>query len=134
MLRAMDKKQEISVLQSLKGDTYFAQFFGGLDIDLMCQNIQNDYPIELGCQFNKKAELKEQEMHEQQLKNIERIDNLVRAMIDSCQGDMNDQMYETLVNEVGKLFIIKYKRHQGYPLTDKEIDYMIAFMDNKIGD
>lgn len=130
----MDRKQEIEVLQSLKGDTYFAQFFGGLDIDLMCENIKNDFPIELGCQFNQKAAQIEKERRDQQLKNIERIDNLVRAMIDSCQGDMNDQMYESLVNEVGKLFIIKYKRHQGYPLTDKEIDYMIAFMDNKIGD
>ena len=51
----MEKKQEIEILQSLKGDTYFAEYFGGLDIDIMCANIKNDHPIELGCAFAKKS-------------------------------------------------------------------------------
>ena len=41
----MTKQEEIDILQSLKGDTYFAQFFGSKDIDQMCQNINNDFAI-----------------------------------------------------------------------------------------
>lgn len=43
----MTKEKEIALLQELKGDTYFAQFFGS-DIDTMCKNIRRDYPIEFG--------------------------------------------------------------------------------------
>ena len=45
--KVMTKQDEIEVLQSLKGDTYFSQFFTSNDIDQMCQNIRNDFPIEL---------------------------------------------------------------------------------------
>ena len=34
----MTKEKEIQILQSLKGDTYFAQMFGD-DIDRMCENL-----------------------------------------------------------------------------------------------
>lgn len=44
----MEKAKEIELLQSLKGDTYFAQLFGDQQIDAMCENIRNDYPIECG--------------------------------------------------------------------------------------
>lgn len=44
----MEKVKEIELLQSLKGDTYFAQLFGDEQIDAMCENIRNDYPIEYG--------------------------------------------------------------------------------------
>lgn len=44
----MEKVKEIELLQSLKGDTYFAQLFGDQQIDAMCENIRNDYPIECG--------------------------------------------------------------------------------------
>ena len=51
----MIKQEEIQVLQSLKGDTYFAQKFGS-DIDQMCENIKNDFPIEMGCVFMTETE------------------------------------------------------------------------------
>ena len=130
----MERKKEIEVLQSLKGDTYFNQFFSSQDIDQMCENIKNDFCIELGCQFNKKAEILEKEKREQLHRMNDKIENLVRAMIDSCEGEMNEEMYESLVHEVGKLFIIKYKHQKGYMLTDNEIVYLIEFMDKKIGD
>lgn len=47
----MEKVKEIELLQSLKGDTYFAQLFGNQQIDAMCQNIRNDYPIEYGLKL-----------------------------------------------------------------------------------
>ena len=51
----MTKQKEIDILQSLKCDTYFAQFFGSNDIDQMCQNIKNDFGIECGCRFGPEA-------------------------------------------------------------------------------
>ena len=44
----MEKAKEIELLQSLKGDTYFAQLFDDKQIDAMCENIRNDFPIECG--------------------------------------------------------------------------------------
>ena len=55
----MRKQEEIQVLQSLKGDTYFAQKFGS-DIDQMCENIKNDFPIEMGCVFMTETEAPEE--------------------------------------------------------------------------
>ena len=130
----MEKKQEIEILQSLKGDTYFAQFFGGLDIDIMCENIKNDYPIELNCAFNKKAEIAEKEKRDMRSHFNEKIENMTRSIIDACDGYLEEGVNDILVHEVGKLFIIKHKRSKGYSLTDKEIDYLIEFMDKKIGD
>lgn len=53
----MTKQEEIDILQSLKGDTYFAQFFGSKDIDQMCQNINNDFAIEEDADLVRKQKL-----------------------------------------------------------------------------
>ena len=44
----MTRADEIKALQSLKGDTYFAHLFDDAQIDAMCENIKNDFPIECG--------------------------------------------------------------------------------------
>ena len=43
----MTKTEEIKVLQSLKGDTYFAQVFPNKVIDQMCENIKMDFALGL---------------------------------------------------------------------------------------
>lgn len=130
----MDKKQEIEILQSLKGDTYFAEFFGGLDIDLMCENIKNDHPIELGCSFNSKCEALEKEKRETISKMNDRIDNIIRAVIDSSKGDLDDDLFHVLAGEVGILFISKYKFTKGYELSDREIGYLLGFVEKHLGE
>ena len=67
--KVMTKQDEIEVLQSLKGDTYFSQFFTSNDIDQMCQNIRNDFPIELGCQFTMAAESLKKQLSESKAEN-----------------------------------------------------------------
>ncbi len=121
----MDKKQEIEVLQSLKGDTYFAQFFGGLDIDLMCENIKNDFPIELNCAFYQKAEILNKQLEEQKRKERERKEEFVGFMIDDFDGEIPDQIYSRLVDAVGHLFIINWKRQRQYKLSEAEIDWLV---------
>ncbi len=121
----MDKKQEIEILQSLKGDTYFADFFGSHDIDQMCHNIANDFGIEYCCRFYQKASVFEQHVKEAKEKAQEDKKNFVRGLIVDFDGEIPNQMYDRLINAVGQLFIINFKREKDYPLTDAEIDWLI---------
>lgn len=61
----MTRQEEIETLLSLKGDTYFAQKFGQ-DIEQMCQNISNDFPIEFDCQFAAKENALQEQLKAQQ--------------------------------------------------------------------
>lgn len=121
----MDKKQEIAVLQSLVGDTYFNQFFGKHDIDQMCENIKNDFPIETDCQFYQKAVFLQQKVEEEKAKQKEIYRNYAKGLIDDFDGDIPEEIHDRLVDSVGELFIIDYKREQDYGLSDDEIDWMI---------
>lgn len=121
----MDKKQEIAVLQSLVGDTYFNQFFSKHDIDQMCENIKNDFPIEMCCQFYQKAAALQQQVEEEKAKQEEIYRNYAMGLIDDFGGDIPEEIHDRLVESVGELFIINYKREQDYDLSDNEIDWMI---------
>ena len=127
----MDKKQEIEVLQSLKGDTYFAQFFGGLDIDLMCENIKNDFPIELNCAFYQKAEIFKKQVEEQKQKTIEVKQNFVKGVIDDFDGNIPSEVYDRLVDATSQLFVINWKRERMYALTEDEIEWLIEQANSK---
>lgn len=121
----MDKKQEIEILQSLKYDTYFADFFGSHDIDQMCENIKNDFGLEYNCQFYQKASIFEQHVHEAKKKANEDKQNFVRGLIEDFDGSIPMQVYDRLVDAVGQLFIINFKREREYPLTEAEIDWLV---------
>ena len=121
----MDKKQEIEILQSLKGHTYFPDFFGNHDIDQMCENIKNDFGLEYCCQFYQKASIFEQQIQEEKKKVVEFKQNFVKGLIEDFEGDIPSEMYDRLVEEVGVLFIINFKREREYPLTEAEIDWLV---------
>lgn len=127
----MDKSKEIEILQSLKGDTYFADFFGAHDIDQMCENIRNDFGLEYCCQFYQKAAIFEQKVKETEKKAKEDKQNFVRDIIDGFDGNIPMEIYDRLEAEVGILFIINWKRDQEYKLTDKEIDWLITTANKK---
>lgn len=123
----MDKETEIKTLQSLKGDTYFAQFFNSHDIDQMCKNIKNDFPIEMACQFNQKASQLEKINTDQQkaYNNIMRDFGMkfIDAIAQGC--DYND-VYNLVQEQLGIEAIIKYKHKEGMRLSDKEIEYLVS--------
>ena len=121
----MDKKQEIEILQSLKYDTYFSDCFGSHDIDQMCENIKNDFVLEYNCQFYQKASIFEQQVQEAKKKSNEDKQNFVRGLIDDFDGSIPMQVYDRLVDAVGQLFIINFKREREYPLTEAEIDWLV---------
>lgn len=123
----MTKQEEIDILQSLKGDTYFAQFFGSRDIDQMCQNINNDFAIEGGCGFNQKAEALERINADLKKEIQQKIYDLGMELIkDLDKGFDEDAIYQLVKGEVGVDAIIKFKRKNDLELTDKEIDYLVS--------
>ena len=123
----MTKQEEIDILQSLKGDTYFAQFFGSKDIDQMCQNINNDFAIEGGCGFNQKAEALERINADLKKEIQQKIYDLGMELIkDLDKGFDEDAIYQLVKGEVGVDVIIKFKRKNDLELTDKEIDYLVS--------
>ena len=117
----MTKQEEIDILQSLKGDTYFAQFFCSKDIDQMCQNINNDFAIEGGCGFSQKAETLERINADLKKEFQQKIHDLGMELI-----KIEDAIYQLVEGEVGIDAIIKFKRKNDLELTDKEIDYLVS--------
>lgn len=119
----MTRQEEIKTLQSLKGDTYFAQEFGQ-DIDQMCQNISNDFPIEFGCQFNAKEESLQEQLKAQQAAANDRFMSFAHDIILAMSG-CDDEIYQTVKGYIGIDEIIKFKHSQGIDLNDDEITYLV---------
>lgn len=119
----MTKLEEIKILQSLKGDTIFAQEFGQ-DIDKMCENIKNDYPIELGCLFAAKSEALQEQLKAQQAASKDRLLSFAHDIIYNMD-DCDDELYDTVKGYIGIDEIIKFKHSQKMELNEKEIDYLV---------
>ena len=133
----MKRDDEIIILQSLKGDTYFNQFFKDEDIDRMCQNIRNDFGIECGCKFQEDVEILKKQMKETVKKfeaEINRREIAFTAwkecfagrIIEAAGENIDAKVYDRIEEEFGIAFIIKTKRNLGITLTNSEIDYMIS--------
>lgn len=123
----MTKQEEIDILQSLKGDTYFAQYFRSKDIDLMCQNISNDFAIEGGCRFIQKAEVLERINTDLKNEIQQKIHYIGMELINIIDKGLDeDDIYQLVENEVGIDAIIKFKHKKDMKLTDKEIDYLVS--------
>ncbi len=123
----MTKQEEIDILQSLKGDTYFAQYFGSNDIDQMCQNISNDFAIEGGCRFIQKSEALERINADLKNEIQQKIHYLGMKLLNIINKGLNEgDIYQLVESEVGIDAIIKFKHKQDMKLTDKEIDYLVS--------
>lgn len=122
----MDKQTEIKTLKSLKCDTYFAAFFGE-DIDQMCQNISNDFPLELGCNFSKKAEVLEKKLHkEQKAHDQDMLDFVETLLVTEANGGNSLRVAR---EKIGMDNTIKIKRKNKILLSEEEIDYLVSKLD-----
>lgn len=122
----MDKQTEIETLKSLKNDTYFAAFFGE-DIDQMCQNIRNDFPLEFGCNFSKKAEVLEKKLHEEQkAHDQDMLDFVEELLVTEAQGGNS---LNVAMKKIGMDNTIKIKRKNKIALSEEEIDYLVSKLD-----
>ena len=121
----MTRQEEIQALQSLKGDTYFAQKFGQ-DIDVMCENIKCDHPIELNCSFMAKEDALRKAMKEQQEKSKDKFMAFAQDVILSASMSTATDITKVVEGYIGKDAVIKFKHANDIQLTDEEIDYLIS--------
>lgn len=121
----MTKEKEIQILQSLKGDTYFAQMFGD-DIDRMCENISMDMAIECGCKFNTKAEILQKELKD--LKEKAKTEMLLFAcgIVEALSENNIEGAMTYAEKQVGIEEIIKFKHSNNIELSEKEISYLVS--------
>lgn len=123
----MDKETEIKTLQSLKGDTYFAQYFSNKDIDQMCSNIKDDIGIESYCSFSEEAASLRRSIVDLKEEHQNKIHDWGMEFIKAIDGGFDDDLiYQIVENKLGIEAIIKFKRKERMELTDREIDYLIS--------
>lgn len=123
----MTKQEEIDILQSLKGDTYFAQFFGSKDIDQMCQNINNDFAIEGGCGFSQKAEQLQRIIDDLKKEYVNNMRNWGMKIIEAISsGTDEDEIYGIVKDELGIDEIIKFKHSKHIELNDDELNFLVS--------
>lgn len=127
----MTKEEEINHLMALKGckigDTYFNQFFSSDDIEQMIQNIHDDFAIEMGCSFAKKAEELEKKLHEEQkAHDQDMLDFVEDLLVTEARG--GNSLNVAMV-KIGMDNTIKIKRKNKIPLSEEEIDYLVSKLD-----
>lgn len=127
----MTKEEEIKHLMALMGkgcgDTYFNQFFSICDIERMIQNIKDDFAIEMGCSFVKKAEVLEKKLHEEQKAHDQDMLDFVEDILVTEYRGGNSLNVAT--EKIGMDNTIKIKRKNKIPLSEEEIDYLVSKLD-----
>lgn len=127
----MTKEEEINHLMALKGDkigdTYFNQFFSSDDIEQMIQNIHDDFAIEMGCSFTKKAEELEKKLHKEQKAHDQDILNFVAELL--VTGAQGGNPLKVAMKKIGTDNTIKIKHINKIPLSKEEIDYLVSKLD-----
>lgn len=114
----MDASQEIKILQSLKGDTYFAQVFKPDTIDAMCENIRRDFMIDCGIDVFENC-------HSAMKARSEALTN--KGLLDEANGTIESLQEQK--SEMSDLIIqLLYARNN--PTTDQEAE---KFLDTYIG-
>lgn len=127
----MTKQEEIMHLMALmgdkRGDTYFNQFFSKDDIEQMMENIKDDFAIEMGCSFAKKAEELEKKLHEEQkAHDQDMLDFVENLLVTEAQGGNSLRVAR---EKIGMDNTIKIKRKNKIPLSEEEIDYLVSKLD-----
>ena len=127
----MTKQEEIKHLMALmgdkRGDTYFNQFFSSDDIEQMIQNIHDDFAIEMGCSFTKKAEELEKKLHEEQkAHDQDMLDFVEKILVTEAQGGNS---LNVAMKKIGMDNTIKIKRKNKIPLSEEELDYLVSKLD-----
>ena len=126
----MEKAKEIELLQSLKGDTYFAQLFGDQQIDAMCENIKNDFPIELGINLFKGslAARENAELKKQLAYLTERLNGIAEDLLIKANKYSDKYLNEFAEQLVGVEKCLAIKLRLALPLTLKDRDTLIDLL------
>lgn len=127
----MTRQQEIMHLMALmgdkRGDTYFNQFFSKDDIEQMMENIKNDFAIEMGCSFVKKAEVLEKKLQEEQKAHDQDMLDFVEDILVTEYRGGNSLNVAT--EKIGMDNTIKIKHKNKIALSEEELDYLVSKLD-----
>ena len=126
----MEKVKEIELLQSLKGDTYFAQFFDDQQIDAMCENIRNDYPIEFGLNiFEGSSVAKENtELKKRLAGYLEREEAVAKGILIKANEHLDDSLEDLAEHLIGHKKCLVIKVHSALPLTEEDRDTLAKLL------
>lgn len=126
----MEKVKEIELLQSLKGDTYFAQLFDNEQIDAMCENIKNDYPIEFGLDLfkNTPATKANEELRKRLACCTEKAETVAKNLLIKA-GEYSDESLEDLAEQlIGYKKCLATKLRLVLPLSEEDRDTLINLL------
>lgn len=126
----MEKVKEIELLQSLKGDTYFAQLFGDQQIDAMCENIKNDYPIELGLNlFESSPVAYENERLKRQLAACyEREESVAKGILIKANDHLDDTLEDLAEHLIGHKKCLIIKLNSALHLSEEDRDTLAKLL------
>ena len=126
----MEKAKEIELLQSLKGDTYFAQLFGDQQIDAMCENIKNDYPIELGLDlFEGSSVAKENaELRKLFTRCAKWEESVAKDILLKANEHMDDSLEDLAERLIGHAKCLTIKLQYALPLSEKDRDTLVKLL------
>lgn len=126
----MEKVKEIELLQSLKGDTYFAQLFGDEQIDAMCENIRNDHPIELGLNlFEGSLVVQENTKLKSRITGLRQlIETAVKTILTKASEYGDDTLEDLAERFVGYKKRLAMKLSLGLPLDEDDRDTLIKLL------
>lgn len=127
----MEKKQEIEILQSLKGCSRFGESFSDKEIDMMCDCIEHDAPIDKKKLTEETVAQLRTELSQRSREGRMKLLALVDAIIDSNEGCLDEKVWEVLRGEVGLKYIVNHKHGKGYALNKKEIDALVGLLNNR---
>lgn len=126
----MEKVKEIELLQSLKGDTYFAQLFSDQQIDTMCENIKKDYPIELGLNlFEDSSTAKENVELERQLKYyFTQVESIATNLLSKANEHSDSALEDLAIRLIGRKRCLIIKLKSKLPLSEGDRDTLVELL------
>lgn len=138
----MLKQDEIELLNSFRrSGSYFNELFSDADIDQMCENIRNDFPIEMGlkCFAEKDKQIEEAKAKAANAEarvNMLEADSLKRKeevmanviIASACDDCYDGKLREYVESEVGIEFVIKTKSAHDFELDSREIRYLVSLL------
>ena len=126
----MEKVKEIELLQSLKGDTYFAQLFDDKQIDAMCENIKNDYPIELGLNLFESSPIAKEnaELKKRLTRCTEKVETAAKGLLTKA-SEYSDESLEDLAEQlVGYKKCLTIKLRLALPLSEEDRSTLVKLL------
>ena len=126
----MEKVKEIELLKSLKGDTYFAQLFGDEQIDVMCENIRNDFPIEHGLNlFEGSLVVQENTKLKERLAGCRaRAEAIAGALLTKARGYGDDTLEDLAESLIGYKECLIIKLRSAFTLDQDDRDTLIKLL------